>query len=252
MLRVFKHALLIPAGAGFTAGDAKLQWSALWTGSVHHLWFLPFLLATTLFVLLVIRAVEATPLLRLPLGVVLAALGFEACQLSMPAALRARPDLYLLERSFLMLPAVCWGTAFGLILMGRAHRFENHRAVGWVGLSVAVIGTVTLWRLDADGAAYRLARHACGMGWLLMGLAPAPRSLVRHRLWGHVTTVGRGSYWIFLSHVAFIEAALAAASCVGLKTSWRLDIWMFAFTCTIATALSAPVGRCKWARWLGG
>jgi surface polysaccharide O-acyltransferase-like enzyme len=241
ILRIAKHGLL-------TSGQAPPAWDNLWVGYAHHLWFLPFLLIVTMWVLAVIRAEQKLPVLRWPAAMALIALGVGMCFIPKPAAcLLPTGNSYFLERTFVMLPSICWGTAVGLVFMKNFGRFEQHWKTGFVGLGLIVMGTIVVSAAVPGTGIYRMARHLSGMGVLLVALLP-----VRGELMQRLAMLGRCSYGIFLSHLVFVEGLQAIAGRLSIRASWPLDLSVFVISCVAATVLTLLLRRSPKTRWLAG
>ena len=242
LLRVAKHLVLVHEG------PPKFDWNAIWVGSAHHLWFLPYLLVTTVWVLTVIRTMRRMPLLRIPAAILLLALGAAMCFTPEPAICHLPTyNSYFLDRAFVMLPSICWGTALGLLLMEDDGTFETDWRIGSFGLVLILLGTIVVGAAVPHSGPYRMARHFSGMGVLLVALMP-----VRGEIINRLAVLGRCSYGIFLSHVAFVEGIQAVAARLGAKISWPLDLTVFMLSCIGATALTLLLRRSSKTRWLAG
>jgi peptidoglycan/LPS O-acetylase OafA/YrhL len=234
LLRAAKHRLLVGDGG------AGLSWSLVIAGSAPHLWFLPFLFATSLLVLAVAFAGKRWPALRTPMAIVLVLIGMAECFIPLPAVLKpAVGAWYLVERSFYMVPSICWGTAWGLLRWRRgARRLESSRRVGAASLGVAILCGLVLVAAAAEGGPFRIARHVWGIAALLVAVCPV-RGMVVSRLAG----LGRYSYGIFLSHVAVVQVAQTLGGRMGLGMSWRFDLMVFVLGCAGASGIAIWMRR---------
>jgi surface polysaccharide O-acyltransferase-like enzyme len=90
-------------------------------------------------------------------------------------------------------------------------------------------------------------RAMAGLGCIAVALLPIASPLIARIGW-----LGRYSYGIYLSHVAFLRVIQIATAQVHAPTSLAMDIASFALAFMGASLLSVLLSRSAWTRWTVG
>ncbi len=212
----------------------------LWLGSFFHLWFMPFILVTTLAVFFCGRAVvghagreTATLVACLMLGWVIAwlpadrsSLTSNFCQLALDA-----------------LPAAFWGIALAIVWQGGAARWLQRPQVGWAALALALLSTAIVAYLLRN----RLAENLAGLGLLIFALADW-----RLKHLERLAHLGTLAYGIYLSHLLFIKTLQAVEAKLALPETIAIVLGVFALAAAASTMLAWCLSRSRWTSWLVG
>jgi peptidoglycan/LPS O-acetylase OafA/YrhL len=230
----------------FTHVD-PVRWnvSLLWTGSAHHLWFLPMLMIVTIAAAILNRGCARRPRLRNLVIIVSAIIGTYMSVCPRPDWLNYVPDNegYFFLQSWKALPSVFLGLSLAWWLaLGRDGALFSP-AVGFAGilLTCAMVSNQTLYGYS------RVERTMSGMGWLMVALTAwwAPWVSVLARL-------GRHAYGIYLVHVLVIETIQAIAHHAGYGSSIQLDLFTMTSTFLLSSAVAVSLSRIPSLRWLNG
>ena len=224
-----------------------VRWSVslLWTGSAHHLWFLPMLMIVTVAAAILNRACARRPGIRNAVIIGSAIVGTYLAICPRPDWLNYAFDNegYFFWECWRALPSVFLGLSIAWWLaLGRSGALFTP-AVGFAGILVtcAMVGDQVLHGYS------RLERTMSGMGWLMVALtawsAPWVPALAR---------LGRHAYGIYLVHVMLIESIQAIAHHAGYGSSVALDLFTMTSTFVLSTAIAISISRIPHLRWLNG
>jgi len=223
----------------------QFDYTMLWTGSAHHLWFLPLLMVVTVLAATLNRVCADRPLARTRLIYISAILGTALAVVPRPDWLNYATSLegYFFHQCWRALPSVFLGLslAWWLAFVRRGALFTP--AMGFAGLllTTAMISNQIIYGYS------RLDRTLSGLGWLMVALAAwnAPWVPMLARL-------GRYSYGIYLIHVLIIEGLQAVLHHAGFAVSVPLDLCIMLATFTLSSLIAVAIAQVRWLRWLDG
>ncbi|MCK4872850.1 MAG: acyltransferase [Phycisphaerales bacterium] len=247
-----------------SAEPERLGAYLLWTGTTHHLWFMPFIFVVCLVAFWVAKA-SRLPTLGWIISLVCLIAGtyiaFAAARRPMwlddiGPGITGRLDwAYAIRLCWDTLPAVLWGIAVSIAYHAVNRRLFQNIFVALIGAVLFVAALTFLyagshelpvfghwWSEGRSTAAENLA----GLGLCLVALQPWSGSLIRF-----VARFGPLTFGIYLSHILFVEGWQEAAKMLHIEASWMLDagVFVIAGTCTIATVTLLRTNR--YTRWLG-
>jgi peptidoglycan/LPS O-acetylase OafA/YrhL len=228
------------------APPVAFEWHHLWTGSAHHLWFLPFLIIASLLSAFAARFSNTRPTLRRAIIAACALLGGILAVAPRPAWLNhiAGQEGYFFYQCWRALPSAFLGLALAWILSTADD--DDSLITPIVGLAGALltIGTVTDQLINGYS---RLERTLSGLGWMLAALATWRGPWVNWMARG-----GRNAYGIYLTHVLFIEGVQAVAHRAGFGSSVGLDAVTIAAGFGGGLLLTNLLSRSRRTAWLNG
>lgn len=241
LLRNLKHL--------FLSGQPAVppEFSFLWVGSAHHLWFMPFIWAVGLALFPLGRMMLGRAGLEWPVALI-AAVGGTVLALVPESLIRGdavsigQGPAFFLGVALSALPAVLWGVSLAIVYRKGPRRWLCGHVTALTGLIVAAVCMLPrAWYSER----VCLLEHLAGLGWILLALAP-------WRGWGieRLARLGGLSLGIYLAHPMFIEGLQALAMRAGWRTSWGLDLSIFAAALASSTFFSALLARSRWSRWL--
>lgn len=217
------------------------RWAFLWNGGSYHLWFLPFIFASTLAVFAVARLLQRSPYNARVFASATAALGLCLCLVPIDERwYYAHNDMALLYSRY-ALPSVVWGITLGCFYgLGKG---EEYRGTG-----VAVLGLVVLFLCSA--ALTRVYRHPLFENLSGVGLVLFAFSHIRHKAIDFLARFGYLTLGIYLSHVLFVGACRVFAG----KLHFERTVWFALFATVVSLACSATLTwlllKSRWTRWL--
>jgi peptidoglycan/LPS O-acetylase OafA/YrhL len=212
----------------------------LWLGSFYHLWFMPFILVTTLTVFFLGRVVIGQGGRELASVPVCLILGWVIAWL--PAD-RESLSVGFCQLAADALPAAFWGVGFAIAWQRGAANWLRRPSVGCAALAVAVLCLAT----DAWLLRNRLAENLAGVALLIFALAdwrlPQLDRLAR---------LGALAYGIYLSHLLFIKTLQAARAKLAIPETLMVVLGVFTIAAASSTLLAWCLSRSRWTRWLVG
>ena len=200
-------------------------WNVLWTGTAHHLWFLPFALFASALAYAAGRLAARRPGPARLQALAWAIAGTTCAVIPRPASL---PD-YTLSLSYDALPAVLWACAWGACPPVRLAGRQLSR-LGWLGLASGISLLLVAGR-------NRHIENVSGFMALLAGFGPAPAGLVR------LLPSGRLAFGIYLSHILFVEGLQKVGHADGLAPAAWLDAVTFSLSLTLSAVTAAAIER---------
>ena len=218
--------------------------TALYSGEEEHLWFLPFLMLVTISGAVLYRSLLRYPSMRLPTGAVLILIGGVMCFVKEPTWVSGRTDDYFFfHYAYRALPTACWSIALAVLSVTGGKLPKTSPMVATGGLLLLVTALVQEPALSMPP----ILRALTGLGCLLVALCPLTSPLL-----SRIGLLGRHSYGIYLSHIAFLRIVTMATVRLHIGPSLGLDIATFLITFTGAAILSVMLGRSKWTSWTVG
>lgn len=215
----------------------------LFTGTIYHLWFLPYLILITLITLpLVGRAVQSREHARrwCSLFMVMAIALLMFPMLSNIPILALDDHLWYI-RFVSRAPGFLIGVAIGLwMLAGNRSKPQGITVVICVGVVVAC-AAMTVWTDVPRTIVNRVAAVAA----FIIALAP----------WEHpvAKTIGKVGAWgfgIYLCHALFCESLLVGMRLLHIPMSLTTDVLVAAATFVLSASFVYCVRRIKRLRWL--
>ncbi len=212
----------------------------LWTGTTHHLWFLPFILVVSLITF---------PLTRLVVGETRAkALLFVlSIALSVSLFIWRIPNPYVTlgytgALSYEVLPAVFFGIVVSLIYLSSKQHWITS---GYIATFGFIIFLSALTILLSSGRNI-LVENIAGLGAFLLALYPF-QTKVANRL----QALGDMSFAIYLVHIVFVEGMQDMAALVHLTQSAGLDLFIFITSVLLSIGAAWLLQRTAYAKFLG-
>lgn len=243
-------------------GRLKLQIGWLWKGVEIHLWFLPFLLASSILMAMIHwTTLRQSRKWRFPLIFLAIGAGVFFAWRNMPATWDQTFDnpTYAYVQGWRAMTAMCWGLAFAwLMTMGPAV-YSISFAAGYAGILLTIFcsvkQTIAGYRLppvsasdpQSMGGIELVPRALSGLGGMVAALAPWTGSLVPV-----LARFGRYSYGIYLCHVLVAECVRLAVSRTHLPDSPALDMVAFLSTFAGSMLVVVTLGRSPRTAWLNG
>lgn len=236
LLRIANHVALNGAWP-------HLSYNLLWTGSAHHLWFLPFVLMLTLVGHGLGRLLAPSAVARGLGAAVCLALALAALAVLMLGVTVDGGD-YTLGRTLTALPASLAAVALCLALGPTG---VDALRTGWVtalGLAAA-LACPGLTLLVDPGSQHALA-NAGGLGLFLFSFG----RLLPAVAW--VRRLGELAFSIYLAHILFVEGMQDVLSAVlKVPVSPGRDVAVFLFASVCSTLVALLIQRVRGLRWLG-
>ena len=242
-----------------TGGENKVEFNAglLWTGTAHHLWFLPFIFVTTIGLFALARFVKPFGGFAVKLtGIILAT----SCVLGlfMPQSWLAgyadkhfgnSGNFYTLVLSLDAIAALLFGAAAAFLLAGRAPQSQLNttwRPVGMAGLALFVGATGVLFYQGRSLAGENIA----GIGLFIFAVMPFENAALRA-----LAKLGPLAFGIYLSHILAVDLMRNIVPKLLEKRGMVItDVWWDVATFMVALAfgigISMMLKRAKPLAWL--
>ncbi len=222
--------------------------SLLWKGTEYHLWFLPFLLLSSMALVAITAPVlRFDRRLRWPLIVLFVAAGIAFAILPMPSSWDELFDnpTYAYVQWWRALPAACGAIAFCLFMAAGEKNYKITKPVAIAGMLLAI----TCGIIQAIHGPQMIARMFTGLGCILLALAPWDTSTaVRAGL----ARLGRYGYGIYLNHVFCVELIHSLSRKLDIPPSIGLDLLNFFLSITVSMLIAWRLSKIKKLAWLNG
>lgn len=217
----------------------------LWGATYAHLYFLPLLGATTLLVVLLMKPILASRAFRIGCSLVLVALALTSTVYWQPSPLSDDPPAseQTIHHVLRTLPAALIAIVFAMWAGTRDKALRVSPKVGLLGVALMLITLTYQIQFQPNP----LLRTASGFGLVLIAFTPFYAASLKP-----IAAVGRHSYGIYLSHVAFIRIGLNVAAYLGIARSLPLAIGVGCFALVGGAVLSMFLARSKWTSWIVG
>lgn len=195
--------------------------SFFWTGTTHHLWFLPFVLVISIFSFLLAKIILKYPQIQLLLAATLFVSG--AVMVLLPHAEWASHSGYTASLSYDALPAAFWGISGAIIctIFPLNPWYENF--LSKTCFSLLAISALLLLIYGRN----LLLENLGGVILLLFSITYKGRSSVFVR---KVAAVGKYTYGIYLVHILFVEGFQDIAQVAGVRGGISLDLCVFSLS----------------------
>lgn len=210
----------------------------LWTGSVHHLWFLPFVLVVTS------TSFTLGKLLKDPVWLALAAISMLLLSI-VTLADHSRfidPLGYTAGLSFHALPAVFLALSIASMEALVAWQQRYRSAALLLGLIVLLVPLCGLTWLGRN----RSLEIFSGVAALVVGLTWTPST---RSVW--IANLSGLAYGVYLSHVVFVEGIEDVTWAMRIPYSVGLALLTFVVSSICAVWLCRRISRYRWAIYLG-
>jgi peptidoglycan/LPS O-acetylase OafA/YrhL len=217
----------------------------LWGATYAHLYFLPLLGVATLVVVLLMKPIQRSPLFRVALSVILVALAILSTMLWQPAPLSIDPpaDEQTIHHVLRTLPSALLAIVFAIWAGTRSKPLHVSPKAGLLG--VALMLTTLTYQIQFEPQP--ILRTLSGLGLVLIAFTPFYSPNLKP-----VAMIGRYSYGIYLSHVAFIRIGLNLAAHFGIPQGLSLAIGVGCFALISGALLSMILAQSKWSSWIVG
>jgi peptidoglycan/LPS O-acetylase OafA/YrhL len=211
-----------------------------WLGSFFHLWFMPFILVTTLAVYCLGRHVAGRPRREEIALFAVLVLGWQIAWLPVD---RSQAVASFAQLATDALPAALWGVALAIARGRGAANFLRRPAAGYCALTAAVLLTALVFYLGRN----RLVENLAGVALLVFALADwrMPR-------FERLARLGSLAYGIYLSHLLFIKVLHAVEAKLSVRETAAVMAGVFVLASIASTALAWALSRSRWTRWLVG
>lgn len=217
----------------------------LWAATYAHLYFLPLLMIATTIVVLSIRPILASVGFRIGLSVVMAAIGaFAAYGAQLPELPSdPSPQIETLWHMHRTIAPACIAVIFAIWAGTRTSRFVVPLKTGLLGLALMMVALA----FQVQYSPHPMWRSLSGFGLVLIAFTPFYTPVLKPAAW-----LGRYSYGIYLSHIAFIRIAMTAANYFDLPRNdlFAIGVGVFAFTC--GAVMTIILSQSKWTAWIVG
>lgn len=216
----------------------------LLSGSLIHLWFLPFLFMVTVVATIVAKASVGSIRRRILLSLMFASLSVLLMLHTRPTWMDLTgPEGFFFAQAWKSLPEATMALAVALIVPWKVTSRRWLVLMGIVG-TVLLVGAMSQQYLEGEN---RAMRSLSGVGLLMLAFAPLPRSA------GTIASlVGRHAFGIYLTHQFFIEVLRFAAYRSGVTPSAGFDVFTFMFTVVGSVLLTVTLARFCSTAWLVG
>lgn len=240
-------------------GDASMPIAVFLTmGPAQQLWFLPFLMLSSVPLVLLVRAAGSSAAVRSANGwaLILAGVGFCVHELVTgnchpaghnPADMGGWPTF--INLSYQTLPALLWGAGAALILQRGLASLQINSAAAIACLLLAAVFTALGWRAPDGTPTFACLENASGFLVAMAALgAPRQGPLGRALIW--LAGWSSISYGIFLSHIVFTQAAALARTRAGWEPSLAFDLATLVFAIIASAATARLLASSRLTRWL--
>lgn len=214
-------------------------WSILWAGSFYHLWFMPFILVSSVLAFAIAKGVTGQAVWEWLAAVVALAAG---------AAVLAAPDAIVPSGGknpmvIKALPALCWAVTFAIVYRRGLAGAIDSPVTTFIACSMAGVCTAWVWYVGRDD----LAETVAGLAVLIAALGqPTPGWMVR------LGSLGGLAYGIYLSHLLLIKSFESLTNKLHVEVSVAVDLGIFAGAALGSTLLTWALARYRGTRWLVG
>jgi len=214
----------------------------IWNGEAFHLWFLPFIFLATIGAFALAKLVRALPWIRVPLAMILFALGLMLALYRVPHVV---PQIgYAALLSYESLPACCMALALALVEICFNGPVNMPRLV--FGSLLVVLWLVGGLMLDLQDN--RALTTFAGFGFLLLSLGWS--TTARMPVIAHLGSI---SFGIYLVHLLFVETIYQLLPRIGVDDKHTItQLAVFAVAVAGSVALVELLRVQKWTRWLLG
>ena len=230
------------------SGPPDMGVSLAWTGAQYHLWFLPFLLTTTILLGLILRAIgdgeRRHRRCRIAIGLaLLAGLTLSAIPVGSFWTESFDQSGYTYSHWLAAAPAACGAIAFALYASVLAPATTIPPVIGFAG----IILTVSCCANEAlSGDRVRLVPRAlAGFGAMLAALAPWNGPIV-----AALARLGRYSFGVYLTHVLFVESLHVGLAKCHVAPGAAADLLVFAASFAGSLCLTRLITRSSRLVWL--
>lgn len=219
--------------------------SLAWAATYAHLYFLPLLAAATFLVVLFIRPILASSVFRIMLSVLaLSGAVYSTWFIHLPEVdADTDPSIQTLYHFVRTLPPTLFAIVFAIWVGTRDRPLRVPPKLGLLGLALMLAALAT----QVQFSPHPMMRTLSGFGLILIAFTPFYAKSLRP-----VAALGRYSYGIYLSHVAFIRIALTVTSHFGVPQNELLAIGVGTFAFVCGALLSVVLAQSKWTSWIVG
>ncbi|MEQ8836987.1 MAG: acyltransferase, partial [Lacipirellulaceae bacterium] len=219
-----------------------LSWETLLDGTVHHLWFLPYIVVASVAALAATKLVLSCPLLRLPVALVCLVTGFTTAVLTADEA--PVPNIYAVELAYQTLPSACWAVAIALYA-DRWQWLGKADAAGILGSLLFFAGSAWLWQNGRNS----LAENLAGCGLLL---ATLPDTFTRGlSVSGSLAKqLGAWSFGIYVVHILFVEGIQDVLHALQIEASPTIDLIIYVLSIIGSVAVTILASQFAGLSWL--
>lgn len=216
--------------------------SDLWSGTIGPLWFLPFLLASSIVLFpVIVLTLGSRTRERIACAVLAVAgliLAFQPPLADLGKVLGTELVVALAWHRF---PCFLWGVALGLLIRTPLGSIRPTTRF-LVPAVLAVAGSIAyVWVAGRHSAVEGLG----GIGLLVLALVAIPMTSGALSV---AQSLGALSFGIYLSHGIFIMLGRKFASNAGVLGTWQADIGVFLFALLGAVILTRSIHRWSWTR----
>lgn len=223
-----------------TSGAPLIGNDVLWTGTTHHLWFLPFILVVSLITFLITRLAFVGTKSRAILFMISITLSIVLFVWRIPNPYTTLG--YTGALSYEVLPSVFFGICLSLIYLSSKRYWVTS---GYTAILGALLFLSTFAVLLSFGRNI-FFENIAGLGALLLALYPFQTKAV-----DFMQALGNMAFTIYLVHVLFVEGMQDMASLVHLNGSTGLDIFIFITSVLLSIGAAWILHRTAYAKLLG-
>ena len=210
----------------------------LWRGSTHHLWFLPFVLVTTILTFAVARAARSSRAFSIAAGIMLAA--GVTTYLLMPIILIYAD--YTVSLAVSNTPVVMWTLGLMCLLQSEALTRGPVQMVRWLAPPAFLL---SLFFLMIWGRSV-LIENLSGLLALATALTVSGKGQ-----YVRIKTAASFAYGVYLSHILFVEGGQDVAIMLGLGKGFISTVWLFILSLAGSLGLCWLLAHLTWAEAFG-
>lgn len=231
--------LLFKLGKRYCLPDQECalpSWELCWVGGAYHLWFIPFLVISSLVLFPILILVQRGVIKHRVAATISAIIGLSVA-IAVPVDDGSGDFGCLVGQA---LPGIFWGCSLGWCDLSES----TNRSKGALVLTASVSFIVCLICLGWFSRE-TLIENAAGCGLLLVALN---FDYVRIPSW--LSLGGQLSFGIYFAHLMILKVGESLASKFHFEATAFLDMALFLMTALIATSFAYGLSRWAPTRWL--
>ncbi len=225
--------------------NIQIDWLGFIGGTYEHLWFLPFLLISTILVVPIVKITAHHSLLRKVVSIITLLLAATVAVLPVPREVEALKLPWLwIRASYWAIPSLLIGISMMTAMIDAKLDLKVPKFLGIVGLITLIFATILQWR-SVDPWLPAATYGGLGAAWLAMSGIGKP-------VLKYFTALGGMSLGIYLSHVVFLRVLVMVLDKKQIAVSPATDIAGFFFALAGGFITTWILSKSKFTRWTVG